>query len=118
MANSLQVEHPDAAASLREGLEETITILRMDIPGQLQKSLRSTNAIESGFSMAAKNVRNVKNWKNGTMVQRWVSAAMLDAERRAHRIEGYRFMSILITEIRRLTTTSEISRAEKESLTA
>lgn len=118
LANSLQVEHPDAAASLREGLEETITILRMDIPGQLQKSLRSTNAIESGFSMAAKNVRNVKNWKNGTMVQRWVSAAMLDAERRAHRIEGYRFMSILITEIRRLTTTSEISRAEKESLTA
>lgn len=52
------------------------------------------------------------------MVQRWVPAAMLDAERRAHRIEGYRFMSILITEIRRLTTTSEISRAEKESLTA
>ena len=67
MANSLQVDHPDAASSLREGLDETITILKLDIPGLLQKSLRSTNAIESGFSVAAKNMKNVKNWKNGTM---------------------------------------------------
>lgn len=96
LANSLQTYHPDAANSLREGLEETITILRLDISGLLQKSLRSANAIESGFSMAAKNVKNIKNWKNGTMVQRWVSAALLDAERRAHRIEGYCFINVLI----------------------
>ena len=116
LANSLQVDHPDAASSLWEGLDEAITILKLDIPGLLQKSLRSTNAIESGFSMAAKNMKNVKNWKNGTMVQRWISAAMLDAERRAHRIQGYRFMSVLIAEIKRLT--SEMSHAEIESMTA
>lgn len=115
LANSLKKEHPDAAASLREGLEETITILRLKIPGLLQKSLRSTNAIESGFSMVTKNIRNVKNWKNGTMVQRWVSAALLDAERRAHRIQGYRSMGVLIAEIKRLTVDLEMEHAGSES---
>lgn len=115
LANSLQVDHPDAAGSLREGLEETITILRLEIPGLLQKSLRSTNAIESGFSMVGKNVKNVKNWMNGTMVQRWLSAALLDAERRAHRIPGYRFMGVLIAEIKRLTTALETGDAENKS---
>ena len=116
LVNSLKIDHPDAASSLREGLDETITVLKMDIPGLLQQSLRSTNAIESGFSIAAKNVKNVKYWKNGTMVQRWVSAAMLDAERRSHRIQGYRFMSALIAEIKRLTSISEIGYAENESM--
>ena len=115
LANSLKKDHPDAAASLREGLEETITILRLEIPGLLQKSLRSTNAIESGFSMVTKNVKNVKNWKNGTMVQRWLSAALLDAERRAHRIQGYRSMSVLVVEIKRLTIDLEMGDAEKVS---
>ena len=118
LANSLQNDHPDAAASLREGLEETVTILRMDIPGILQKSLRSTNSIESGFSMVAKNIKNVKNWKTGTMVQRWVSAALLDAEHRAHRILGYRSMSVLINEIKRLTNVADTKSIEKESKTA
>jgi putative transposase len=115
LANSLKKEHPDAAASLREGLEETITILKLEIPGLLQKSLRSTNAIESGFSMVTKNMKNVKNWKNGTMVQRWLSAALLDAERRAHRIQGYRSMSVLIVEIKRLTIKPEVNPTVKES---
>jgi len=118
LANSLQDEHPDAAASLREGLEETVTILRLDIPGLLQKSLRSTNGIESCFSMVAKNIKNVKNWKNGTMVQRWISAALLDAEQRAHRIPGYRSMSVLISEIKRLINVAEIEPIENESKTA
>lgn len=118
LATSLQVEYPDAAASLREGLEETVTILRLDVPGLLQRSLRSTNAIESGFSMVSKNSKNVKNWKNGTMVQRWVSAALLDAESRAHRIPGYRSMSILITEIQQLTTVVDIDDIGNESKSA
>lgn len=70
LATSIQLEHPDAAASLREGLEETVAILRLDISGLLQESLRSTNSIESSFSMVAKNIKNVKNWKNGTMLKR------------------------------------------------
>ena len=65
--------------------------------------------------MVSKNVKNVKNWKNGTTVQRWLSAALLDAERRAHRIRGYRSMSVLIAEIERLTVGLEVDHAEKES---
>ncbi len=118
IANSLQAEFPDAASSLREGLEETVTILKLDIPGLLRKSLRSTNAIESGFSVVAKNIKNVKNWKNGTMVQRWVSAALLDVESRAHRIEGYRSISVLITQISRLTTALNIDTTENETKSA
>jgi hypothetical protein len=118
LATSLQVDYPDAAASLREGLEETVTILKLNVPALLQRSLRSTNAIESSFSMVSKNIRNVKNWKNGTMVQRWVSSSLLDAESRAHRISGYRSMSILITEIQRLTTVVDIDDIENESKSA
>jgi len=118
LATSLQHEHPDAAASLREGLEETVTVLRLSIPDLLQKSLLSTNAIESGFSMVAKNIKNVKNWKNGTMVQRWVSAALLDAERRAHRIPGYRSMGVLISEIKRLIPAVDMDAMENKSKTA
>ena len=107
LATSLAQDHPDASASLREGLEETVTVLHMTIPGLLQRSLRSTNAIESGFSMVAKNIRNVKNWKNGSMVKRWVCSALLDAESRTHRIAGYRSLHLLITELQRLTVTEE-----------
>jgi len=90
----------------------------LSIPALLQKSLLSTNAIESGFSMVAKNIKNVKNWKNGTMVQRWVSAALLDAERRAHRIPGYRSMGALIIEIKRLITVVDMDPMENKSKTA
>lgn len=118
LATSLQTQYPDAAASLREGLEETVTILKLSIPGLLQRSLRSTNTIESAFSMVSKNIRNVKNWKNGTMVQRWVCAALLDAENRANRIAGYRSMGILISEIQRLTTIDDVDHVVNESKTA
>lgn len=118
LATSLETQYPDAAASLREGLEETVTILGLNIPGLLRRSLRSTNAIESAFSMVAKNVRNVKNWKNGTMVQRWACAALLDAEGRAHRIAGYRSMVVLVSEIQRLTAVDDTEPVGNESKTA
>ena len=120
LVGSLSTDHPDAAASLREGLEETVTILKLEVPGLLQASLRSTNIIESGFSMVSKNIKNVKNWKNGTMVQRWICAALLDAESRTNRIRGYRFLGILITEIQRLITMDDpdTDAIENESKTA
>jgi putative transposase len=114
----METAHPDAASSLREGLEETATILRLNIPGLLKKSLRSTNPIESAFSLVAKNIKNVKNWKNGKMVQRWACAALLDAEYRSNRIAGYRSMSVLISEIQRLTLDETAGKVEKESIIA
>ena len=118
LATSLESDYPDAAASLREGLEETVTILRLNIPGLLQKTLGSTNPIESAFSLVAKNIKNVKNWKNGKMVQRWAGAALLDAEYRSNRIAGYRSMSVLISEVQRLTLDESAGVVEKESIIA
>ena len=115
LATNLEHQHPDAAASLREGLEETVTILRMDLPGLLQRSLRSTNAIESAFSIVAKNIKNVKHWKNGTMVQRWMCSALLDAEQRTHRLRGYRSTSLLMAEIERLTMPTDSKDTANES---
>lgn len=114
LATGLNNDYPDAAASLREGLEETVTISRLDIPGLLRKSLRSTNSIESTFSMVAKNIRNVKNWQNGSMVQRWVSAALLDAESRTRRIKGHRFLPMLAAELKKMTS-REAGDTENES---
>lgn len=116
LASAMETAHPDAASSLREGLEETATILRLNIPGLLKKSLRSTNPIESAFSLVAKNIKNVKNWKKGKMVQRWACVALLDAERRSNRIAGYRSMSVLIPEILRLTSDDKLRKVEKESI--
>jgi len=84
---------------LRKGLEEAVTILKLKIPVLLRKNLLSTNTIESAFNMIAKNIGNVKNWKNGTMVQRWARVALLDAKRRSHRINGYRSIVVLISKM-------------------
>ena len=118
LATGLETQYPDAASSLREGLEETVTVLKLNIPGLLRKGLRSTNTIESAFSVVAKGIRNVKNWRNGTMVQRWVCVALLDAENRANRIAGYRSMDVLISEIRRLTNVEDESQVGNERKTA
>ncbi|MFY9119107.1 MAG: IS256 family transposase [Syntrophomonadaceae bacterium] len=115
LATGLETQYPDAASSLREGLEETVTILRLNIPGLLRRDLRSTNTIESAFSVVAKGIRNVKNWKNGTMVRRWVCVALLNAERRTNRIAGYRSMGVLISEIQRLTDVDGEDLAGSES---
>jgi hypothetical protein len=86
----METIHPYAAVSLCESLAETATILRLNIPGLLKKRLRSLNLIESAFSPVTKDI---KNWKNGKMVQRWTRASLLDTERRSNRIAGYRSMS-------------------------
>ena len=118
LATGLETQYPDAASSLREGLEETVTVLKLNIPGLLRKGLCSTNTIESAFSVVAKGIRNVKNWRNGTMVQRWVCVALLDAENRANRIAGYRSMGVLISEIRRLTNVEDEAQVGNERKTA
>jgi putative transposase len=103
LATSLGSNYPDAAASLREGLEETVTVLRLQISGLLRQTLRSTNAIESLNYQVKSRTRNVKNWKNGSMVQRWVAAGLLDIETCLRRVKGFRDLPMLKSEVRRLT---------------
>ncbi len=89
LAKELERTHPGAAGSLREGLAETLTVLRLDVSPTLARTLRSTNSIESMISIARNHSMNVKNWQNGTMALRWCAAGMLEASKQFRRVNGH-----------------------------
>lgn len=103
LARALEPKRPGAAASLREGLAETLTITRLglSVDGALAKTLRSTNPIESMLSVSRERQRNVKRWRGGEMVLRWTAAGMLDAERSFRRVRGHRELAELRAALRR-----------------
>ncbi len=81
LAKELDRTHPGAAGSLREGLEQTLTVLRLDVPPTLARTLRSTNAVESMISICRDHSRNVKRWRDGQMALRWCAAGMVEASK-------------------------------------
>ena len=81
LAKQLERDHPDAAASLREGLDEMFTVARLGIGGRLRQSSTNTNCIESMISICRTNHGRVKRWRDGEMKERWIAAGMLEAER-------------------------------------
>jgi putative transposase len=89
LAAELDKTHPGAAASLREGLAETLSILALDVPPTLARTLRSTNSIESMIGICRDHSRNVKNWRDGTMALRWCAAGMLEADHQFRRVNGH-----------------------------
>lgn len=91
--------NPSAARSLEEGMEETLTIHRLELPDSLRKTLRSTNPIENCFSFRRKYCRNVKRWSSADMVLRWSSAMLLEVEKRFRKIRGFRNMPQLIAAL-------------------
>lgn len=95
LARDLERDHPGAAASLREGLDEMFTVSKMGLPGELARSLRSTNIIESPQSLIAKFSGRVKNWQDPKMVLRWHAAASLEAEKRMHKVGGAKHLWML-----------------------
>jgi putative transposase len=101
LAAELDRSHPGAAASLREGLEETLTLTRLGITGNLHKTLESTNPCESMIEITRRTSRNVKRWQNGDMCLRWTAAGMLEAERQFRRIIGYADLAKLIDAVER-----------------
>ena len=108
LASSLEVDHPGAAASVREGLDETLTLQGLGISGTLYEKLRSTNAIENLNSGIATYSRNVKRWQGGSMVVRWVSAAIVEAQKKFRRVQGWR-------DIEKLVRALEVFEAEQEA---
>lgn len=94
--------HDDAAASLREGLEETLTVLKLRLPQTLTRSLSTTNAIENLMSAIRRTTRRVARWKNGSMIRRWVGMAVLNAQKRFRRLKGHRETPILFEALNRL----------------
>jgi transposase-like protein len=89
LAKELERTHPGAAGSLREGLAETLTVLRLGVPPTLARTLRSTNCIESMISIARTHSTNVKNWQNGNMALRWCAAGMIEARGQFRRVNGH-----------------------------
>jgi putative transposase len=100
LARRLEDRHPSAAASVREGLEETLTILTLGLSDRLRQSLATTNAIESLISRTRHVKRNVKRWRGGQMVLRWTAAAVLEAVKGFRRLKGHKDMPKLVTALR------------------
>jgi putative transposase len=111
IARQLEADHPSAAASLLEGLDDMFTVRRLGVSDRLARSLSCTNAIESMISVIRKTTGRVTKWKDATMVNRWAAAGMLEAERSFRRIKGHGDMQMLVSKVH-----AEVARrvAEKE----
>lgn len=96
LAARLEDDYPDASASLKEGLDETLTLKDMNLPLSLERTLSTTNPIENFNSTIRRVTRNVKRWRDGKMVKRWVAASVIEAQRGFRRLRGYKGMPILI----------------------
>jgi putative transposase len=100
--------HEDAAASLREGMEETLTVLKLGLSERLRRSLSTTNSIESTLGTVRRVSRNVKRWKAG-MVRRWVAMGLLTAQKRFRRIKGHRDLPQLIAALRPKASSEQVA---------
>jgi transposase-like protein len=89
LARQLQKNHPGAAGSLREGLTETLTVMRLKVPPTLARTLRSTNAIESMIEICRDHSTNVKRWRDGEMALRWCAAGMGEAKQQFRKVNGF-----------------------------
>ncbi len=91
--------NPSAARSLEEGMEETLTVHRLRVPGQLRRTLCCTNVIESAFSIVETVCRNVKRWRDGDHLERWVGSGLLVAERQFRKVIGHRQIPLLLSSL-------------------
>jgi transposase-like protein len=91
--------NPSAARSLEEGMEETLAVHRLRVPAHLRRTLASTNVIESAFSIVETVCRNVKRWRTGDHIERWVGSGLLVAERQFRKVQGYREIPALLASL-------------------
>ncbi len=101
LAEELDKSHPGAAGSLREGLAETLIVLRLGLPPTLARTFRSTNAIESMIGICRHHSRNVKRWRDGQMALRWCAAGMIEASSQFRRVNGHLHLPALRTALAR-----------------
>jgi transposase-like protein len=101
LARTLQKKYPSAAASLREGLDETLTVMGLGLPTTLTRSLSTTNPIENMNERIRATARRVKRWEGGTMILRWVLVGVLEAERGFRRLKGFKDLSALVASLQK-----------------
>jgi putative transposase len=99
--------NPSAARSLEEGLEETLTVHRLRVPQQLRRTLSNTNVIESAFSIVETACRNVKRWRHGDHIERWIASGLLVAERQFRKVIGYREIPLFIASMQSAAATKK-----------
>ena len=109
LAAELDKTHPGAAASLREGLQETLTVLRLGLPPTLARTFRSTNAVESMISICRDHARNVKRWRDGQMALRWCAAGMIEAGKQFRRVNGHLHLPALRDTLNRHVDTDTVT---------
>ena len=118
LAKELEADHPDAAASLREGLDDMFTVRRLGVGGTLAATLTTTNCIESMISIAKRTTRRVTKWKDGSMKKRWVAAGMLEAERSFRRVRGHKDMAKLVAALDRQVAPAVVTPEEYDQAAA
>ena len=118
LAKELDRTHPGAAASLREGLDQTLTVLRLGVPPTLARTLRSTNCIESMISVCREHAGNVKRWRDGQMALRWCAAGMVEAGKQFRRVNGHLHLPALRTALERHITENVLPVMHDEQVSA
>ena len=114
LARRLEHEYPSAAESVREGLDETLTVLTLRLSPRLRRSLATTNAAESLISRTRLVKRNVKRWRGGQMMMRWVAAGLLEAVKGFRRLKGYADMPTLVNALRARDRQLGLLKAEED----
>ena len=112
LTGELDRTHPGAAASLREGLAETLTVLRLGVPPTLARTLRSTNCVESMIEICRDHSRNVKRWRDGQMALRWCAAGMVEAGTQFRRVNGHLHLRALRTALEQHVATEHLKANE------
>lgn len=97
-----------ALESLQEAERETMTVIKMNLPPMLRKTLLSTNPLESAFSVLKPKVVRVKNWRSGPdQIARWAATTLLDAETKFRKVRGFMHMYRLIDELKKIGIESQ-----------
>jgi putative transposase len=99
LARVLEKKRPGAAASLREGLADTLTVTRLGVTGSLLGTVESTNPVESMIEIVRHHARRVKHWQHGEMALRWTAAGMVAAEGQFRRVKGFRQLPKLLAAL-------------------
>jgi putative transposase len=118
LARELDKTHPGAAASLREGMTETLSVLRLEVPPTLARTLRSTNTIESMIEICREHSKNVKRWRDGTMALRWCAAGMIEAGKQFRRVNGHLHLAKLRAALEACFTDNVSATCQDETVRA
>jgi len=115
LASQLEDQHPSAAGSIREGLDETLTVIALGVSSSLARTLKTTNPIENLQGTLQRVSRNVKRWSGGSMALRWGVSALVEAEKRFRRVKGYREMPHFIAALEATIKCESLDRKAKSA---